>query len=89
MSEHQYVHFIAIDRPLKDKELAYMRQQSTRAEITPWEFTNEYHYGDFHGNAKEMLRRGYDMHVHYANFGIRRLLIRLPGGLPCDRKTFK
>ncbi len=46
------------------------------------------HFGDFHGNAKEMLRRGFDMHLHYANFGIRRLMIRLPSGLPCDRRTF-
>jgi hypothetical protein len=52
------------------------------------EFTNEYHYGDFHGNAEEMLRHGYDAHLHYANFGIRRLMIRLPAGLPCDRRTF-
>ena len=34
------------------------------------------------------MRRGFDIHLHYANFGIRRLLIRLPNGLPCDRRTF-
>jgi hypothetical protein len=28
-----------------------------------------------------MLRKGYDIHLHYANFGIRTLLIRLPNGL--------
>ena len=65
-----------------------MEKQSSRAEITRWGFTNEYHYGDFHGKAEEMLRRGYDVHLHYANFGVRRLMIRLPGGLPCDHKTF-
>ncbi len=65
-----------------------MRQQSTRAEITPWSFENEYHYGDFHGNAVEMLRRGYDIHLHYANYGIRTLLIRLFSGLP-DAKAAK
>ena len=85
MSEHQYVAFRAIDRALSEKNLAYMRQQSSRAEITPWSFENEYHYGDFHGNAMEMLRRGYDIHLHYANFGIRTLLIRLPGGFPDAR----
>lgn len=89
MSEYQFVHFLAIDRPLVDKQLEFMRRQSTRAEITRWAFTNEYHFGDFHGNAREMLRRGYDVHLHYANFGIRRLGIRLPGGLPCDRRTFR
>ena len=59
-----------------------MRQQSSRAEITPWSFENEYHYGDFGGDAAEMLRRGYDFHFHYANFGVRKLMIRLPNGLP-------
>ena len=29
-----------------------------------------------------MLRRGYDIHLHYANFGIRTLLVRLPSGFP-------
>jgi hypothetical protein len=89
MSEYQYVHFLAIDRPLDDKQLTFMRKQSSRAEVTRWEFTNEYHFGDFRGNAEEMLRRGYDVHLHYANFGLRKLMIRLPAGLPCDRKTFE
>jgi hypothetical protein len=59
-----------------------MRRQSSRAEIAPWSFDNEYHYGDFHGDAAEMLRRAYDFHLHYANFGVRTLMIRLPNGLP-------
>jgi len=88
MSEYQFVHFLAIDRPLDDRQMAFMREQSTRAEITRWEFTNEYHYGDFRGDAEKMLQRGYDLHLHYANFGIRRLMIRLPAGLPCNRRTF-
>jgi hypothetical protein len=88
MSEYQFVHFLAIDRPVAEEQLEFMERQSSRAEITPWEFTNEYHYGDFHGNAPEMLRRGYDVHLHYANFGLRRLMIRLPAGRPCERRTF-
>src|SRR5215472_6240591 len=82
MSEFQYVAFRAIDGPVSDKHLKYMRKQSSRADITPWSFENEYHFGDFHGDAAEMLRRGYDFHFHYANFGIRKLMIRLPNGLP-------
>lgn len=89
MSEYQYIHFMALDKPLNEKQLDYMERQSSRAEITPWEFTNEYHFGDFHGNAVEMLRRGYDVHLHFANFGVRKLMIRLPAGPPCDRRTFK
>jgi hypothetical protein len=82
MSEFQFIAFRAADGPVSEENLAYMRRQSSRAEITAWSFDNEYHYGDFGGNALEMLRRGYDIHLHYANFGIRRLLIRLPHGLP-------
>ena len=78
MSEYQYVAFRATDGPVSVKNLEYMRRQSSRAEVTPWSFDNEYHFGDFRGNAEEMLRRGYDLHLHYANFGIRKLVIRLP-----------
>jgi hypothetical protein len=72
MSEFQNIGFRAIEKPVSDKDLAYMRQQSTRAEITPWSFDNEYHFGDFRGDALGMLRRGYDIHLRYANFGIRK-----------------
>ena len=82
MSEFQYIGFRAAEKPVSDKDLDYMQQQSSRAEITPWSFDNEYHYGDFHGDALTMLRRGYDLHLHYANFGIRKLLIHLPHNLP-------
>ncbi len=88
MSEYQYVEFRAVDGPVSEKNLAYMQRQSSRAEITPWSFVNEYHFGDFRGNAIEMLRRGYDVHLHYANFGIRSLYFRLPQGLP-DSKAAK
>jgi hypothetical protein len=44
-------------------------------------FDNTYHHGGFRGNVVEMLRRGYDVHLHYANFGIRKFMIRLPYGL--------
>ena len=82
MSEYQYVGFRAIDGPVSEENLEFMQRQSSRAEITPWSFDNEYHYGDFRGDAAEMLRRGYDFHLHYANFGDRKLMIRLPTGFP-------
>lgn len=82
MSEYQWVAFRAIDAPVSAANLEFMRKQSSRAEITAWSFENTYHFGDFHGNVHEMLRRGYDFHVHYADFGIHRIAIRLPWGLP-------
>ncbi len=88
MSEYQWVHFLAVDQPLDDTQLEYMEQQSSRADVSRHEFTNEYHYGSFRGSAKEMLRHGYDVHLHFANYGVRRLMFRLSNGLPCDKKTF-
>lgn len=82
MSEYQYIGFRAVDGPVIEENLEFMHKQSSREEITAWTFDNEYHYGDFGGNAAEMLRRGYDFHLHYANFGTRKLMIRLPNGLP-------
>ena len=88
MSEYQHIEFRAVDRPLTDTELAYARRQSTRAEISRWSFQNFYTFGDFHGNVKELLRRGYDVHLHYANFGIRKVAMRLPNGLPFAKKIW-
>jgi len=88
MSEYQFIDFVAVDRPLSPENLAFMRKQSTRADISEWRFTNEYSFGDFHGDAAAMLRRGYDMHLHYANFGVRKIMVRLPDGLPCDKGVF-
>lgn len=84
MSEYQFVHFLALDRPLNDEQLEFMGQQSSRATITKWEFSNEYHYGDFRGKPEAMLRNGYDVHLHYANYGVRKLMFRLPMGLPYE-----
>ncbi len=82
MSEYQYVAFRAVDRPLTDHELVFAKEQSTRAQISRWSFENEYHYGDFHGDTNGLLRHGYDVHLHYANFGVRTIAFRLPAGLP-------
>ncbi len=82
MSEYEYVEFRAVDRPLTDAELKYARKQSTRADISRWSFRNEYHFGDFDGDVNGLLRHGYDVHLHYANFGIRTIAFRLPTGLP-------
>ena len=58
MSEYQFLAFRAVDRPLTARDLAFARKQSSRAEITRWGFENEYHFGDFHGDADGLLRHG-------------------------------
>lgn len=82
MSEYQYIQFLAVDRMLGDEQLRYMERQSSHAKVNRQEFVAEYHYGDFGGNASEMLRRGYDAYMHYADFGVRTLMFRFPQGLP-------
>ncbi len=88
MNEYQYVEFRAVDKPLTDSELKFAEKQSTRAEISRWSFRNEYHYGDFRGDVNGLLRRGYDVFLHYANFGIRTVAFRLPTGLPFPKRLW-
>jgi hypothetical protein len=44
MSEYQYYEFQAIDKPLTAKQMAELRSYSTRAQITPASFINEYNW---------------------------------------------
>ncbi|MCY3769943.1 MAG: hypothetical protein OXG56_11365 [Gammaproteobacteria bacterium] len=87
MSEYQYYEFRAIDTPIDNDGMNALRQVSSRAEITPTSFINEYNYGDFRGNARQFMSRWFDMHVYVANWGTRRLMMRLPGRL-ADRSKF-
>lgn len=78
MSEYQYYEFLALDRPLTTAEQAEVRALSTRARITATSFTNEYQWGDFRGSPDELMRRYYDAHLYYANWGTHRVMFRLP-----------
>jgi hypothetical protein len=78
MSEYQYYEFRAIDRPLGGKQMDELRALSTRAEITPTSFTNEYHWGNFKGDPAKMMDRYFDAFVYYANWGTNELMLRLP-----------
>ena len=80
MSEYQYYEFLAMDRPLDDSEMAELRGISTRADITPTHFSNEYNYGDLKADPAKLLERYFDVHVYVANWGTHRLAMRLP----CD-----
>ncbi|QQQ77415.1 hypothetical protein IOD16_02425 [Saccharothrix sp. 6-C] len=81
MSEYQYYEFLAIDRPLDGDEQAEVRAASTRATITATSFVNEYHWGDFKGDADSWMERYYDAHLHVTNWGTRRVMFRLPSDL--------
>ncbi|AZO27132.1 hypothetical protein ABID26_006051 [Mesorhizobium shonense] len=78
MSEYQYYEFQAIDRPLSDADRRALRDLSSRARITATSFTNSYEWGDFKGDPNELMERWFDLHLYLANWGSRRLMMRLP-----------
>jgi hypothetical protein len=81
MSEYQYYEFLALDRPLTEKQRAELRSISTRAEITATRFVNEYQWGDLKGDPQKMMERYFDAFLYLANWGTRRLMFRLPRGV--------
>ena len=78
MSEYQYYEFQAIDRPLGEAEREALRALSSRARITAASFTNHYEWGDFKGDPRQLVERWFDLHLYLANWGTRRLMMRLP-----------
>ncbi len=81
MSEYQYYEFQAIDRPLDAAEQAELRALSTRARITAAGFVNHYEWGDLKADPRRLMERYFDLFVYLANWGTRRLSIRLPARL--------
>jgi hypothetical protein len=78
LSEYQYYEFQAIDHPLSKSDQQALRAWSTRARITASSFTNSYEWGDFKGDLAKLMDRWFDLHLYLANWGARRLLMRLP-----------
>jgi len=78
MSEYQYYEFQAIDRPLDEQAMAALRSITSRARITPTSLVNVYHFGDFKGNPDRLIDQYFDAHLYFANWGTRRLMLRLP-----------
>ena len=78
MSEYQYYEFRALERPLNKSEQAELHSCSSRATITSSRFVNEYHWGDFRGEPEEWMRRYFDAHLYFANWGSSSLMLRLP-----------
>ena len=81
MSEYQYYEFQAVDRPLDAAEQAELRALSTRARITATSFVNHYEWGDLKADPRRLMERYFDLFLYLANWGTRRLSIRLPARL--------
>jgi hypothetical protein len=78
MSEYQYYEFVAVDRPLDERQVAELRALSTRAHITPTSFVNAYHGGDFRGSPRKLVEEYFDAFLYLANWNTREFMIRLP-----------
>ena len=86
MSEYQYYEFLALDRPLTEREMLDLRACSSRANITPSQFVNHYDWGDFKGHPATWMDRYFDAFLYLANWGTRELMLRFPLGV-LDRRT--
>lgn len=88
MSEFQSYEFVAIDRPLSDAEQRRLRAITSRATITSTRLANTYEWGDFNGDPHELVAKYFDAFLYYANWGTRRLILRIPSAR-LDLKTAK
>jgi hypothetical protein len=78
VSEYQFYEFLAIDRALTREEQEAVRALSSRAEITATRFTNSYEWGDLGGDPVRLVERYYDAHLYAADWGTRRVVLRVP-----------
>lgn len=78
MSEYQYYEFVAVDRTLTSKQQDELRAVSTRARITSSSFVNDYQWGDLKADPARWMERYFDAHLYLANWGTRRIMLRLP-----------
>jgi hypothetical protein len=78
VSEYQCYEFVALDRPLTAKQMSELRGISTRAEISPTRFWNEYQWGGVKADPAKLMERYFDAHLYFANWGTHRLMLRIP-----------
>lgn len=78
MSEFQYYEFVAIDRPLSAAARKRLRAITSRATITSTRLVNTYEWGNFKADPRDLVARYFDAFLYYANWGTRRLMLRVP-----------
>lgn len=78
MSEYQYYDFRSLDKPLTAQQQASISNLSSRAMISSRHAQFVYHYGDFHGDTKQLMAEHFDMMLYVANWGTQQLMFRIP-----------
>lgn len=63
---------------------------SSRGRITSSGFVNHYQWGDLKADPAKWMERYFDVHVYLANWGTRRIMLRLPKAAlpPADGAAF-
>jgi hypothetical protein len=79
MSTYQYYEFLALDGPISDDGLRYSEGCSSRAEVSRYRWVNSYNWGDFSGNADQMLKY-YDAFFYFADWGSFQCSLVFPEG---------
>lgn len=78
VSEYQYYEFVALDETLTPKQQGELRAVSSRGRITSSSFVNDYQWGDLKADPAKWMERYFDAHLYLANWGTRRIMLRLP-----------
>lgn len=79
MSEYQYYEWLALDRPLNDKQLSEVAQLSSHMDAaTPTQAVVTYSWGDFKHNPIDVLAKYFDAFLYVSNWGATRLAFRFP-----------
>lgn len=81
MSEYQYYEFLAVDRPLTSQEQAVIQKLSSRVQLSSSRAVFVYNYGDFPGDAEQILAKYFDIMFYIANWGSWQFVFRLPSAI--------
>jgi len=76
--EYQQYEFQCIDKPLSPEDRAEISSWSSRTEATASGATFTYSYSDFPKDEFQVVVRYFDIMLYQANWGTKRLLIKLP-----------
>jgi len=76
MSEYQYHEFCRLNSPLPAEARKEMATLSSRASIGTHSVSYVYNYGDFRGDAKQLLSKYFDVYFYISNWGNVRLMFK-------------
>ncbi|MCD4817382.1 MAG: hypothetical protein K8S23_01675 [Candidatus Cloacimonetes bacterium] len=81
MSEYQFYEFLAIDKPLSEKDKKEIGRWSSRTNPTNTGAIFIYNYSDFQKNEIEVVEKYFDAMFYISNWGTTQLVFKLPNNL--------